>query len=37
MDERKMLIRMVKALLGDIQNIQQRGAGYYAPSHFIGK
>ena len=35
MDEKKVLLKMVKTLVTDLQNIQQRGAGYYSPSPFV--
>ncbi|NOX96820.1 MAG: hypothetical protein GXO98_01900 [Nitrospirae bacterium] len=35
MDERKVLLRMVQTLSTDLQNIQQRGAGYYSVSPFV--
>ncbi len=35
MDEKKVLLKMVRALLFDIQNISQRGAGYYSASPFV--
>ena len=35
MDEKKVLLRMVKTLITDLQNIQQRGAGYYSASPFV--
>ncbi len=35
MDEKKVLLRMVKTLISDLQNIQQRGAGYYSASPFV--
>jgi hypothetical protein len=35
MDEKKVLLRMVKTLATDLQNIQQRGAGYYSVSPFV--
>ncbi len=35
MDEKKVLLRMVKTLTTDLQNIQQRGAGYYSASPFV--
>lgn len=34
-DERKILLRMVRTLLEDLQAIQQRGAGYYDCDSFI--
>lgn len=35
MDEKKVLLRMVKTLATGLQNIQQRGAGYYSVSPFV--
>ena len=35
MDEKKVLLKMINALVTDLQNIQQRGAGYYSPEPFI--
>lgn len=35
MDEKKVLLRMVKTLITDLQNIQQRGAGYYSADPFV--
>ncbi|MCK4326645.1 hypothetical protein KAW55_07820 [bacterium] len=35
MDEKKVLLKMIKTLVNDLQNIQQRGAGYYTPEPFI--
>ncbi len=35
MDEKKVLLHMVKTLAMDLQNIQQRGAGYYSVSPFV--
>ncbi len=35
MDEKKVLLRMVKTLTTDLQNIQQRGAGYYSADPFV--
>lgn len=35
MDEKRVLLKMIKALVTDLQNIQQRGAGYYTPSPFV--
>ncbi len=37
MDDKKVLLRMVKTLATDLQNIQQRGAGYYSVSPFVQK
>ncbi len=37
MDDRRVLLRMLQALLRDIQNISQRGAGYYTNSPFIDR
>ncbi len=37
MDDRRVLMRMLKALLRDIQNISQRGAGYYTNAPFIDR
>ncbi len=37
MDDRRVLMRMLKALLRDIQNISQRGAGYYSNAPFIDR
>ncbi|MBT9131782.1 hypothetical protein B9J77_01270 [candidate division NPL-UPA2 bacterium Unc8] len=37
MDEKKVLLRMVKALATDLQNIQQRGAGYYSAAPFVNR
>ncbi len=35
MDEKRVLLKMVKTLVTDLQNIQQRGAGYYSPGPFV--
>lgn len=35
MDAKKVLLRMLKTLAADLQNIQQRGAGYYSASPFV--
>lgn len=35
MDEKKVLLKMVKQLQMDIQNIQQKGAGYYSATPFV--
>ena len=35
MEEKKILLRMIQALVGDMQNIQQRGAGYYTSTPFV--
>ena len=37
MDDKKILLAMLKALLVDIQNIQQKGAGYYSSAPFVEK
>jgi len=37
MGEAAVLLTMVKALVEDINQIQQRGAGYYRPRDFISK
>ena len=37
MDDRKVLLAMLKALITDIQNIQQKGAGYYSAAPFVEK
>ena len=37
MDDRKVLLAMLKALITDIQNIQQKGAGYYSATPFVEK
>ncbi len=34
-DEQKILLRMIRTLLEDLQVIQQRGAGYYDCEPFI--
>ena len=34
-DERKILLKMLEALLVDIQNLQHKGAGYFSPSPFV--
>lgn len=36
-DEKKVLLRMVRTLLNDLQAIQQRGAGYYECESFISR
>ena len=36
-DEKKILLGMLKALIVEIQNIQQKGAGYYSASPFVEK
>ena len=35
MDEKKVLLKMVKQLQMDTQNIQQKGAGYYSATPFV--
>lgn len=35
MSDRTILMQMAKALLRDIQEIQQRGAGYYTTAPFV--
>lgn len=35
MQEKKILLKMVKQLQMDIQNIQQKGAGYYSSAPFV--
>ncbi len=35
MDEKVILLQMLRALLVDIQNIQQKGAGYYSSTPFV--
>ena len=37
MDDKKILLSMLRALSTDIQNIQQRGAGYYSTTPFVEK
>ena len=37
MDEKKILLRMLRALTTEIQNIQQKGAGYYNATPFVEK
>ena len=37
MDEKKILLRMLTALTTEIQNIQQKGAGYYNATPFVEK
>ena len=37
MDDKKILLSMVKALSTDLQNIQQKGAGYYSATPFVEK
>ena len=37
MDDRKVLLAMLKVLITDIQNIQQKGAGYYSAAPFVEK
>ncbi len=37
MDEKKILLSMLKALTTEIQNIQQKGAGYYSATPFVEK
>ena len=37
MDDRKVLLAMLKVLVTDIQNIQQKGAGYYSAAPFVEK
>lgn len=37
MDEKKILLRMLRALTTEIQNIQQKGAGYYDTTPFVEK
>ena len=34
-DERKILLKMLEALLVDVQNLQHKGAGYFSPSPFV--
>jgi len=36
-DEKKVLLKMVRTLLEDLQMIQQRGAGYYECGSFINR
>lgn len=36
-DEKKVLLKMVRTLLEDLQMIQQRGAGYYDCGSFISR
>ena len=35
MNEKKVLLQMVKTLINDLHNIQQRGAGYYSADPFV--
>ena len=35
MNEKHILLRMLKTLLKDLQEIQQKGAGYYSSSPFV--
>lgn len=35
MEEKRILLKMLRALLSDIQNIQQKGAGYYTCTPFV--
>lgn len=35
MDEKRILLNMLKALLRDLQEIQQKGAGYYSCAPFV--
>ncbi len=37
MDEKKILLCMLRALTTEIQNIQQKGAGYYNATPFVEK
>lgn len=37
MDDKKILLAMLKVLVIDIQNIQQKGAGYYSAAPFVEK
>ena len=37
MDNKKVLLKMVKTLAVDLQNIQQRGAGYYSAAPFVDR
>ena len=37
MDEKKILLNMLRALTTEIQNIQQKGAGYYNATPFVEK
>ncbi len=37
MSDRTILIEMARALLRDIQEIQQRGAGYYTTAPFVDR
>ncbi len=37
LDERKTLLSMARALRGDIQDIQQKGAGYYSCGPFVSR
>jgi hypothetical protein len=36
-DEKKVLLKMMRTLLEDLQMIQQRGAGYYECGSFISR
>jgi hypothetical protein len=36
-DNKKVLLKMVKTLAVDLQNIQQRGAGYYSAAPFVDR
>ena len=35
MSDRTILVEMARTLLRDIQDIQQRGAGYYTTTPFV--
>lgn len=35
--EREILLKMIRTLLGDLQTIQQRGAGYFDCDSFISR
>jgi hypothetical protein len=37
MDKKKVLLKMLRALATDLQNIQQRGAGYYNATPFVDR
>ena len=37
MQEKRMLLKMLKALEDSVDNIQQKGAGYYSATPFVNK
>jgi hypothetical protein len=37
MNEKELLLKMLKRLLSDLQNIQQKGTGYYTCEPFVSR